>query len=287
MPLPRVMTALVGIPALLFLIHLGSFPFLALCVAAAVLSGHEYATMLAAGGRLVQRVLSVLSAGALALAVGLSGPVPGAPPLPGVGLDHAAATLVAAAAFLRELFRRDHSLDRAGLTVAGAFLIGWPLGHLPLLRNLCGPGEEALGAAPLGLPMGEGLTLLLFVSVWCSDVAAYAAGSAFGSRRMAPVVSPKKTWEGAAAGFFAAMIASFLVGRALLPPTFAAWRVLGLGGLVGTLGQVSDLAQSLVKRASGVKDSSSLLPGHGGVFERMDSFLLLAPVFYYFVVLTG
>jgi len=273
MLLPRVVTASLGIPLILYLIHLGGIPFLLFVSVLAILAAREYALMLWIGGRGVQGWLTTGGAGALALAVGLSGPVTAKAPAPGVGLNHLAITALLLACLLREVLRREHSLDRAALSVMGAHFIGWPLGHLALLRELPSTGEA--------------LTYLLFAGVWMADSAAYAAGKALGRRRMAPVLSPKKTWEGALAGLLAAALTIWLGQRIFLPEAFSPRLALALGVLVGLLGQASDVAQSLVKRASGVKDSSSLLPGHGGIFDRMDSFLLLAPAFYYGIVLFG
>ncbi|MEI8191486.1 MAG: phosphatidate cytidylyltransferase [candidate division NC10 bacterium] len=273
MLLPRLATALVGIPLVLWMIHLGGLPFLLFTAALAFLACREYALMLRAGGRGVQSWITTAGGGLLAIAVGLSGPVSTKSPAPGVGLNHFAVTILILVCLLREVMRREHSLDRAALSLMGALFIGWPLGHLALLRELP--------------PSGETLTALLFAAVWMTDTAAYAAGKAFGRSRMAPVISPKKSWEGAAAGLIAAVLTLWLGRKLFLADSLTPGLALALGLLVGTLGQASDIAQSLVKRASGVKDSSSLLPGHGGIFDRMDSFLLLAPAFYYAIVLFG
>lgn len=122
------------------------------------------------------------------------------------------------------------------------------------------------------------LLLLLFLIVWIGDSAAYYVGSAFGRTKLAPTISPNKSWEGAAGGFLASLGAA------------AAWCLLRSDGLDPTLlaitavtaiaGQVGDLVESMVKRGAGVKDSSQLLPGHGGLYDRLDALLLAAPVFY-------
>jgi len=268
--LPRILTALVGIPLVLALIHLGGVPYLVFCALLAALCAHEYALVLWAGGRGVHRALLPLLSGLLALAVGLSGPVASDAPAPGVGLNHFMVSVVVLAALLREVLRKEHSLDRAALTVMGTLFIGWPLGHLVLLRELA---------------HGELLSYHLFAAVWACDTAAYAVGSALGRRKIAPVLSPKKSWEGAVAGFLAAVGVLWAGRKLLLSEAMTPALALALGALVGTLGQASDIAQSLVKRASGVKDSGSLLPGHGGLFDRLDSLLLLVPAFYYLVVL--
>ncbi|MBI3299534.1 MAG: phosphatidate cytidylyltransferase [Elusimicrobia bacterium] len=265
MLLPRVLTALVGIPALLYFMHLGGLAYWALITVIAGLALHEYAAVLWLGGRGVQRWLSVLGGAALAGAVGLDGTrMPGLPAL--------VLTALTAAAVLREVFRKEHSLDRAALTVFGALFVGWGLGHLPLVR---------------GLEKGELWTYLIFAAVWTCDSAAYFVGRGLGKHKLAEVISPKKTWEGAAGGLAGAFAAVFIARGLFLREVLSLPLAVGTALLVGTLGQVSDLAQSLVKRAAGAKDSSSLLPGHGGLFDRMDSFLLLAPAYYYLLVFFG
>ena len=114
------------------------------------------------------------------------------------------------------------------------------------------------------------------------DTAAYAGGRMFGKKQLSSI-SPKKTWEGAIAGFIAA-IASVLLLRVFLKDTVPVPMALGIGLLIGIVAQMSDLAESMIKRAVGVKDSSNLLPGHGGILDRFDSYIFLAPAIYYFVI---
>lgn len=264
MLIPRVLTALVGIPALLYFMHLGGLSYWMLVTAIAALALYEYATVLWLGGRGVQRWLTVLGGTFVAAAVGLDGA-----PWPVKGLPALALTLVTAAAVMRELLRKEHSLDRAALTVFGVMFVGWGLGHLPLIR---------------ALERGESWTYLLFVAVWVCDSAAYFAGRGLGRHKLAEVVSPKKTLEGAVGGLLGAFAAVFAMRSLFFSDIVSAQAAVAVALLVGVVGQASDLCQSLVKRASGVKDSASLLPGHGGVFDRMDSLLLLAPLYYYLLL---
>lgn len=267
MLLPRILTALVGIPSLLYFMHLGGLSYCMLITVIAALALHEYAMVLWLGGRGVQYWLTVLGGAALAAAVGLDGGRGSQQGLPAVVL-----TCLIAISVLRELFRKEHSLDRASLTLFGALFVGWGLGHLPLVR---------------GLEKGEAWTMLIFVTVWICDSTAYFTGRGFGRHKLAEVISPKKTWEGAVGGLVGAFVAVFAARGLFLHEELSIPLAVSVALLVGTLGQVSDLCQSLVKRAAGVKDSASLLPGHGGVFDRMDSFLLLAPGYYYLLVFFG
>jgi phosphatidate cytidylyltransferase len=153
-------------------------------------------------------------------------------------------------------------------TLFPVFCFGYMLSYLIAIRIL--PGET-----------GEDLLLLLFVCVSFSDTGAFYVGTLFGRHRMAPGVSPKKSWEGAAGGLVAAvgggLLAHFWFYQAL--PVFHA-VILGL--LLGSMGILGDLAESMLKRATGSKDSSGLLPGHGGVLDRVDSLIFSAPVLYYY-----
>lgn len=255
MLLPRVLTALVGIPLLLWLVHAGGVAFSLFVVGVSALCCYEYALILRVGGRPVQALPVVLAGTALAACAALGGPFP---------LALAAGVLLVS---LVELFSRVHSLDRAALTLFGAVFAGWMPAHLALIRDL--------------RPHGEAFVALLFLAVWATDSAAYFVGRAFGRNALASEVSPKKTWEGAGAGFAAAVATALLVQRFGLRDALTPLQAAGLGAGIGVVGQLSDLAESMIKRDAGVKDSGALLPGHGGVFDRFDSYILAAPALYY------
>lgn len=257
MLLPRLLTAVVGIPLLLYLVHAGGAAFSIFVTGVSALCCYEYALVLRLGGRPVQFLATVAVGTALAACAALTAPL-------GPTLT-AGVALVA----LVEMFSRAHSLDRAALTLFGALFAGWMPAHLALIRDL--------------RPHGEAFLFMTLVSVWCMDTAAYGVGRAFGRRPLAPVLSPKKTWEGAAAGFAAALGVCALFSRFALKGALPLPWALAVGAVIGATGQLSDLAESMVKRDAGVKDSGALLPGHGGVFDRFDSFILCAPAVYYFL----
>lgn len=129
--------------------------------------------------------------------------------------------------------------------------------------------------------VGRQLVVLLFLALIPGDTAAYYVGRKFGRHKLAPAVSPKKTWEGAAGGVVAGLCGVLLV-RWLWFPELPLIHAAILGVLLASAGILGDLAESMVKRASGVKDSSGLLPGHGGVLDRMDSLLFSGPILYYY-----
>lgn len=158
-------------------------------------------------------------------------------------------------------------------------------------------GRDALGLAAaslfpslyLGLPLGAMIAVretrgrdalfLLMLTVVVSDTAQYYSGRAFGHRALAPRVSPKKTVEGAFGGLVAGAIALVVAGAWWLPAVPIALRVV-LGVTIVALGITGDLFESMLKRSAGVKDSSSLIPGHGGILDRIDALLFAAPVYY-------
>jgi len=154
-------------------------------------------------------------------------------------------------------------------TVAGILYVGWLLGHLVALR---------------GLDDGRNWVFFILFVTWASDTFAFFVGRRFGRHKLAPSISPGKTWEGAAGGVVAAVIMSILF---FTPTPFrlplTSWQAIPLAVLVSIFGQLGDLVESLLKRNMGVKDSGSLMPGHGGVLDRIDSLVFAGVVVYYVV----
>ena len=130
------------------------------------------------------------------------------------------------------------------------------------------------------------LIISIFASIWVCDSAAYFIGSALGKHKLFPRVSPKKSWEGAIAGFIFAVV-TLIAARELLLDILSLTDAVIIGILIGIFGQLGDLVESLLKRDAGVKDSSSIIPGHGGIFDRFDSILFTVPIvylyFYFFI----
>jgi phosphatidate cytidylyltransferase len=172
----------------------------------------------------------------------------------------------------------DRTLIDLGLTMAVPFYIGWPMALFLLLRG---------GA---GSAMGVGSNnfwwvLALFVMVWANDTAAFITGHFFGKRKLARHISPAKTWEGFAGGMALTIIAAFVM---TLPLHIAWYHALLLGILVTLAATIGDLAESLLKRVTGVKDSGTIVPGHGGILDRIDSLLFaVVVVFFYAAFLQG
>ena len=162
----------------------------------------------------------------------------------------------------------DEMLQTAIATVFPVLFVGLGLAFLIGLRGM--PGED-----------GEDLLMLLFTCVILADTAAFYVGTAVGRRPMAPLISPNKSWEGAMAGVAGSVLGA-LVAHFWFYQRLPLLHALLLGGVLGTAAILGDLAESMVKRSAGVKDSSHLLPGHGGVLDRMDSLLFAGPVLYYY-----
>lgn len=133
-----------------------------------------------------------------------------------------------------------------------------------------------------GFPSGRRFLLLILVLMWVGDTSAYFVGKSLGRLPMAPVLSPKKTWEGAAANLLGSVVAGFVAARWLPLPAVS---VLILAVLANIAGQAGDLLESAYKRSAGVKDSGQLLPGHGGMLDRIDSLALAAPMAWWYLTL--
>jgi phosphatidate cytidylyltransferase len=254
----------VGLPLLLAGLVLGP-PLVAVAIvaAAALLGLAEFFRLLAAGGVAPLRATGFLLLAVIFVDVARPGIVPGSAwPL--------AAAFVLGAALLRV---RDIALavPAAAGTLLGAAYLGGLGGCMAALRVL-EPVEE-----------GAWRLVLLLAVVMSADTAAFFVGSALGRRKLAPALSPGKTVEGLLGGLIGGVIGALAVrwaGLRALPVAHA----IGLGLGAAALGTLGDLAESLLKRWAGVKDSGSLFPGHGGMLDRLDSLLFAAPILYYYFV---
>ena len=176
------------------------------------------------------------------------------------------------AAMTVHLFAFEKGRDQApidfAITLAGLFYIGWMGAYLISVRSLSG---------------GLWWFMLIFPAVWLADSAAYLVGSRIGKTKLVPRLSPKKTWEGYIAGVLGGMIGAGLLALAwcMRDPEFTFWKGALVGLLMGAITPLGDLGESMFKRMVGEKDSSNLIPGHGGVFDRIDSWLWAGVIGYY------
>lgn len=186
------------------------------------------------------------------------------------------ALIISSAILLTELFRnRGSAIYNIGTAFIGIFYVGLFISSVIGIREFYA-GYDALYIR------GAYLIISVLVSIWVCDSAAFFGGTAFGRHKLFPRVSPNKSWEGAVFGFVFAVLA-MLVARVLVLDFLSFNDALILGLIVGTIGQLGDLAESLLKRDAGVKDSSNLIPGHGGILDRFDSLIATAPVVYLYL----
>ncbi|KYC44179.1 phosphatidate cytidylyltransferase [Scytonema hofmannii PCC 7110] len=173
--------------------------------------------------------------------------------------------------YLPSYWVRLRALDNTGIA------------HLPIsdylskLLDIVHQGDLSL------LPQGLTATLLTFLCIWASDIGAYVVGKFFGKTPLSDI-SPRKTVEGAVFGVFASVVIA-LIGSYYLKWTKFPFTGVAIGLLIGIAGLLGDLTESMLKRDAGVKDSGQLIPGHGGILDRTDSYIFTAPLVYYFVTL--
>jgi phosphatidate cytidylyltransferase len=268
----RARSAAILVPPLLVAMWLGG-PWIAVVVAIAVaLAGVEAFRLLTAAGHTSLPLLGVV----LAVLVALGDSVKQLPGGSGLLLAALGIVLVGIGALTR-LDPRE-GLAVFATTTFGALYVGL-LGFVP---RLGATGSAVDAAAPLGwLGAERAWILALVLVVWAYDTFAYVAGRRFGRRGFMRHISPSKTVEGVVGG----AVAAALVGAILVAALGRPWPAGLLFGLVvGAAAQAGDLVESMLKRAAGAKDSGTMIPGHGGLLDRVDSFLFAAPVAFFYVV---
>ncbi|MDD5093724.1 MAG: phosphatidate cytidylyltransferase [Dehalococcoidia bacterium] len=154
-------------------------------------------------------------------------------------------------------------------TITGAFYIGWTMSHFVLLREL---------------DDGRDWVFLALLGTFTSDTVAFFVGRSFGKHKMAPSISPGKTWEGAIGGVAGAIAAVIVLGMITGLDEIGYVKLIPLGLLLSLFAQVGDLSESVLKRSSGIKDAGSLIPGHGGVLDRLDSIIFSVVLVYYYIL---
>ncbi len=188
-------------------------------------------------------------------------------------------SLAVMGSFLMVLFMgRQPYIVNVATTVLGFLYCGWLSCHLLLIRQI---GLDRINAFQIGINEGLWLVIFVFLIVVATDIGGYYFGSKFGKHKLSPVISPKKTIEGALGATFCAVVVA-LFGVFYTKLTF--FEAFFAGILITVSSQLGDLSESLVKRDAGVKDSSNILPGHGGILDRTDGYLFALPVAYYYFV---
>ena len=260
----RIITALWGIPLLIVLVCLGTPSFLLLITVAAILGTIEF-----------YRIASLSDGEPLTIwgficILGLISST--------LFEDRFTFLLLASAAVLPLIWLflvspRETALIRWSWTLLGILYIGWMLSRYVALRDI---------------EQGTEWVLLALFSTFACDTAALFAGRAWGKHAMAPSISPGKTWEGAATGLTAAMAAPLIINTILtiigLGLPIGSQELVFLGMLIGISAQIGDLWESRLKRQADIKDSGTIIPGHGGILDRIDSIIFTGVVVYYYVV---
>ena len=256
----RVLVGVVGLPLVLGLVWLGGWWLTALVLVAGLVAVHEFVTVT----RPLRPLAPALYLG-VALAIVLaqtSGPV--------WMLGGWLATFVFAFAASVLAKTRAPSTVAIGATILGAAWIAFGLGHLLLVRDLHERGRLLLFA--------------VLLTVWAADTLAYFGGRLFGRHKLAPSISPGKTWEGLVAGSLAGIFVSFVALYDTRHTYLCVWQAIVLGAVVVLAAAVGDLFESMLKRDMQVKDTGRLLGGHGGLLDRIDALLFAGPAAYYLVV---
>jgi phosphatidate cytidylyltransferase len=267
---PRVLTALVGIPILIAAIWWGTPWLTVLVVLAAVLGIRElyhlhhseasplpvsvgtlWVTAFVLGGQAASDLNGFLI---ISLGIFIGG------------------AFIATLWFIAVYRGRDF-LPALAYLVVGPVYVGFLLAHALMLRELEGATD-----------LGRNWLLFALLVTFATDTGAFFVGRSIGRHQMAPIISPNKTWEGALGGFILAVIAAPVLGS-LLDLGLERWQHATIGATVGVVSQVGDLFESKLKRISQVKDTGSIIPGHGGILDRLDSLLVSIPMVYYLVSL--
>ncbi len=268
--LTRIITGVIGIALAAFVIQTGGTLFAVFELVLALLAWFEYVRAFAQRGHNLTFVLGLV---ALVLIWGCG--------WLGNAEETMAVTTVAVLLMLllSVLLHGRVTFTDAALSVAGVLYFGLPFAHMVLLRAADGP----VLSTPIGpFKFGCAMIWIMFIGTWASDTFAYFVGSAIGSHKLCPSISPGKTIEGFGGSLVGTTAATAGLGVFFGFPVFE-MACLGLAlSIFATLG---DLVESVAKRETGIKDSGNIIPGHGGVWDRFDSVLFTAPIVYYFAIL--
>jgi phosphatidate cytidylyltransferase len=175
------------------------------------------------------------------------------------------ALLILSVLFMATSKDLSSTISKMGMLLFGILFIGFLLAYVSLVRNVTN---------------GRLWVLFLVVTVWAGDISALVSGASFGRHKLYPKISPKKTFEGLGGGILGSIIVALAFASLFIPHMKKGTCILLAAG-IGFFGQLGDFAESMLKRSAQVKDSGNLIPGHGGMLDRLDSFLFSAPFFYY------
>lgn len=257
MLLPRILTALVGIPIVIACIYYGGLAFYIMFFAVVLFSVMEFYSVCKKYNpmNIIGTIVAIIFY--LALCTG----------------TYVQEVIIISVFILFFFVMLKKSVEnvsgKLAITCFGAFFITWTLFHMVLIRDIPKYGMHYI--------------IFLFVNIWMLDTGAYFIGKMFGKHKLASVISPKKTIEGALAGVITAVVVSLVYRHLFLQNVLTIKETIIFALVISFVGQFSDLAESLFKRDCNIKDSGNILPGHGGMLDRFDSYLFCAPIFYYLI----
>jgi phosphatidate cytidylyltransferase len=263
----RVLVTAVLLPVGLALIYFGEPAFLIFITLLLSLAAWEYVKLFSIGG--FRSSASLVISGTIAITLGRG--------FNGFESAHWILGIYILACMVFHLIAYERGRDQAAadfaITISAALYVGWIGAYLVSLRDL---------------PNGMWWFMVALPSVWGADTGAYFFGRKYGRRQLSPRLSPKKTWEGYFAGIISGVVvgvifASLAVSQLTLEAGITPWRGALLGLVLSVVTPLGDLGESMIKRQFGVKDSSNLLPGHGGMFDRIDSWIWTAIISYYMI----
>lgn len=267
-----IMGLIIGFSAL-FAILAGGLPLVVLCLIVVVLGAKEYSNILEHKGFLPSYKIIVVCSLLFAVIAYFNR----------LDLIPLALTVSTFLSFMWVLFRgKQPYIANVATTILGFVYCGWFPLHLIFLRDIGCCDTVFDGLIKYNTSMeGAAYAILMLLSVILTDSFCYYAGVQFGKHKLAEVISPNKTIEGAIGGTLMCVIFCFVFGVWALNLPWYHTLVLGL--LIATFAQIGDLCESMIKRDAGVKDSSDIIPGHGGFMDRTDSYILTIPVVYYYL----
>ena len=261
----RLLAAAVFLPCFFIIAHRGGIYYLILVDMIIILGLFEFYKMMEAKGLRPYKWIGILSGGALPWYLFFRQGI----------YANVLLTLTFIAVMIAELIRKDkgHAVYHISVTIFGVLYVSWLGSHLMLLREL--PIIAGLDYA-----IGFKFVIIVFTLTWCYDTGAYTFGRIFGRHKLFPSISPSKTIEGAIGGTFLS-IAGILIVRGLMDTQLGIVDAVALAIAASVIGQLGDLVESMIKRDAKIKDSSTAIPGHGGILDRFDSLLFTAPLIYY------
>ncbi|MDD3558856.1 MAG: phosphatidate cytidylyltransferase [Melioribacteraceae bacterium] len=261
----RIIVSIIAIPLIIGICYLGGYYFLAFTLGIGLISFYEFSLLAKNKDAYVNSIVGFVMTAFLIINsyfVFIS--------------FHYSILIGILILLIYELFRdKSSAIINLGTTLLGIFYIGLFSSTLIGIR-------EIYSGFSYEYQNGGLLIISMMITIWMCDSAAYFLGTAFGKHRLFPRVSPKKSWEGAVAGFIFS-IATMIFMKSVLIDFLTMNQAITIGIIIGSFGQIGDLIESLIKRDANVKDSSDIIPGHGGILDRFDSLLYSAPiVFLYF-----